>query len=87
VPFRGRLNFEKYIKTKGHRSGIKLYLQFDYGYVLNFWVYTGKDTNIEFNPDIGVSGSVFTTLIASYLNKGHSVYTDNWYTSPALSVV
>jgi hypothetical protein len=54
--------------------------------VSNFQIYTGKDTNIQLNPDIGVSGSVVATLIALYLNKGHTVYTDNWYNSPALSL-
>jgi hypothetical protein len=88
VLFKGRLNFKQYIKTKRHRFGIKLYLLCDCetGYVSNFRVYTGKDTNIELNPDLGVSGSVVTTLIAPYLNEGHTVYTDNWYTSPALSL-
>jgi hypothetical protein len=79
VLFKGRPNFKLFIKTKRHRFGIKLYLLCDCetGYVSNFRVYTGKDTNTELNPDMGVSGSVVTTLIALYLNKGHTVYTDN----------
>lgn len=47
---------------------------------------TRKDAVIELNLDMGMSGPVVTTLIALYLNKGHSVYTDNWYSSPSLSL-
>jgi hypothetical protein len=64
--------------------GIKLNLLCDWICVI--WVYTRQDTNNKFNPDIGVSGSLITTLIVSYLNKGHSVYVDNGYTSPAFSL-
>lgn len=31
-------------------------------------------------------GSVISTLIAPYMNEGHSVSTDNLYTCPALPV-
>jgi hypothetical protein len=84
VFFKGMLNFKQYIKTKMHMFGIKLYLLCGCkaGYVSNFRIYTRKDTNTELNPDIGVSGSVVTTFIAPYLTRGHTVHTDNWYTSP-----
>ncbi|XP_022904015.2 piggyBac transposable element-derived protein 4-like [Onthophagus taurus] len=87
VLFKGRLLFKQFIKTKRHRFGIKLFLLCDCetGYVLNFIVYTGKQTEIELYQDLGVSGSVVTTLMQPYLDKGHSLFTDNWYTSPTLS--
>ncbi|KAJ8976674.1 hypothetical protein NQ317_004757 [Molorchus minor] len=88
VLFKGRLRFKQYIKSKRHRFGIKLFLLCDCetGYVLNIIVYTGKTTDIEQFPDLGVSGSVVAHLIKPYLEKGHSLYTDNWYTSPTLSM-
>lgn len=87
VLFKGRLRFKQYIKSKRHRFGIKLFLLCDCetGYVLNIMVYLGKATEMEQFQDLGLSGSVVATLMKPYLNKGHSLYTDNWYTSPNLS--
>lgn len=87
VLFKGRLLFKQFIKSKSHRFGIKLFLLCDCetGYILDFIVYTGEQTEIELYQDLGVSGSVVTTLIQPYLDKGHSLFTDNWYTSPVLS--
>lgn len=36
------------------------------------------------NQDIGKSGAIVETLIKPYLGKGHTLYIDNWYPSPAL---
>ncbi|UYV68811.1 hypothetical protein LAZ67_6000940 [Cordylochernes scorpioides] len=33
---------------------------------------------------MGVSSSVITTLLQPYMNKGHSLWVDNWYSSPTL---
>lgn len=87
VLFKGRLHFKQFIRTKRHRFGIKLFLLCDCetGYVLDFIVYTGKSTEIDKYDDLGISGSVVTTLMRPYLEKGHSLFTDNWYTSPSLS--
>ncbi|KAJ8928450.1 hypothetical protein NQ314_018992 [Rhamnusium bicolor] len=42
-------------------------------------------TNIKSNdPNIGISGNIVMTLMKDYLDKGRILYTDNWYTSPAL---
>lgn len=89
VLFKGRLNFKQYIKTKRHRFGIKLYVICDCetGYILHFIVYIGKGT---YNPDeniagLGASGNIVAMLMNPYLNKGHSLYTDNFYSSPILS--
>lgn len=54
------------------------------GYVLDIVVYTGADSDIDMNPDIGISGSVVTTMLSDYLGKGHRMFVDNWYTSPTL---
>lgn len=58
----------------------------DTGYILDFIVYTGTTTNVkEFEgADIGKSGNIVMTLLEPYLEKGHTLFVDNWYTSPNL---
>lgn len=89
VLFKGRLVFKQYIKTKRHRFGIKLYVLCDCetGYVLNYLIYAGKDDQENTNKDIGlgISGAVVVKLLKPFLNKGHSFYSDNFYSSPILS--
>lgn len=86
--FKGRLFFKQYIPSKRHRFGIKFFVMCDCktGYILDFIIYTGGTTEIaNFDiENIGKSGSIVLTLMKDYLNKGHTVYVDNWYTSPAL---
>jgi hypothetical protein len=87
VLFKGRLMLKQYIKTKRHKFGIKLYILCDYetGYVLDFIVSTGAQMKMQSIPELGMSGGIVATLMKPYLNKGHSLYTDNYYTSPTLS--
>lgn len=89
VLFKGRLMFKQYIKTKRHRFGIKLYVLCDCetGFVLDFIVYVGTETldRAQEIEGLGASGSLVATLMEPYLNKGHTLYTDNFYSSPRLS--
>lgn len=88
VLFKGRLSFKQYIKTKRHKFGVKLFVLADCetDYVLDFIIYTGATTNlVASDPDLGISGAVVLTLMQPYLNLGHNLYTDNWYTSPILA--
>ena len=89
VLFKVRLIFKQYIKTKRHRFGIKLFVLCDCetGYILDYIVYTGSQTEIDHVETLGVTGSVVTTLMKPYLNKGHTLYTDNYYTSPTLCII
>ncbi|KAJ8966363.1 hypothetical protein NQ314_003564 [Rhamnusium bicolor] len=85
--FKGRLHFKQYIPSKRSRFGVQLFLTCDCktGFVLNFIIYTGATTDLlpdDFN--LGKSGQVVLTLLKKYLNKGHVLYIDNWYTSPSL---
>ncbi|RXN17129.1 piggyBac transposable element-derived 4-like protein [Labeo rohita] len=84
--WKGRLRFRQYIPSKRKRFGIKLFMLCDglTGYVLNVIVYTGSSTDITHTPGLGVSGSVVLTLLKPYLGRGHTLYVDNWYTSPSL---
>lgn len=87
VLFQGRLSFIQYIPSKRHRFGIKFFVICDCqtGYVLDFLVYSGSDIDIPSNDPHGFSGAVVKALMENYFNKNHILYTDNYYTSPALS--
>lgn len=87
--FKGRLIFKQYIPSKRHRFGIKLFVLCDCetGIVLDMIVYTGTDIDIpkvSKNDPTGMSGAIVKRLMAPYMGRGHILYTDNWYTSPAL---
>ncbi|KAJ8928125.1 hypothetical protein NQ314_019351 [Rhamnusium bicolor] len=84
--FKGRLAFKQFIPSKRHRFGVKLFILCDCetSYILDFIIYTGSSTEITQFPEVGISGSIVLTLLEKYLNNGHSLYVDNWYTSPSL---
>jgi hypothetical protein len=84
--WKGRLSFKQYIPSKRHRFGVKLFLLCDCEtkFVLNLIVYTGAETEIDSHPEIGISGSVVLTLMKNYLKNNHTLFIDNWYSSPTL---
>ena len=86
VLWKGRLSFKQYIPSKRSRFGIKLFLLCDVftGIILDFIVYTGATTDIKKTPELGVSGSVVMTLLEPYLDQGHNLFVDNWFTSVRL---
>ena len=86
VLWKGRLVFKQSIPTKGHRFGIKVFVICDCqtGVVLDFIVYTGSSTEFKLDKNLGKSSSVVMTLMKPYLNKGHALFLDNWYSSPRL---
>jgi len=79
-PFRGRVHFRVYMKNKPHKYGMKLYILSDAltGYTLKFEIYPRK--NQEDNSII----ALFDRLLENYYYKGHTVFMDRFYTSPAL---
>ena len=84
--WKGRLGFKQYIPSKRHRFGIKSFCLVDCKtkFVLDFIVYTGSSMEYQITPELGLSGSVVMELMRRYLNKGHHLYVDNWFASPAL---
>jgi hypothetical protein len=80
-PFRGRVGFRIYMKNKPNKYGLKLYLLCDAatGFVLNCEIYTGSIGN----KDNSVKG-VVERLCTNYFGKGHCIFMDRFYTSPAL---
>uniref|UniRef100_A0A3P8TSD3 PiggyBac transposable element-derived protein domain-containing protein n=1 Tax=Amphiprion percula TaxID=161767 RepID=A0A3P8TSD3_AMPPE len=71
---------EMIIAFKG-RSTLKL--EVSSGYVLQWSMYTGQNTHDDEN--IGATHLIVRQLLAPYTGKGHEVYMDSYYTSPAIS--
>lgn len=84
--WKGRLQFKQYIPYNRHRFEIKLFVLCDCktGFVLDYLVYTGDNKHLHFIDSLQQSDSVISTLMEPYLNKGHIIYMDNWYSSPLL---
>lgn len=84
--WKGRLSFKQYIPSKRHRFGVKLFMlcDCDTKFVLNFIVYTGAETELDNHPEVGIPGSVVLTLMKNYLKKNHTLFIDNWFSSPTL---
>lgn len=86
VPFKGRLSFKQYMKDKPCKFEIKFLMLADATstYCWNFDVYVGK-YGTEINRTFGLSAHVVIDLLRGLENKGHCVFTDNFYTSPTLA--
>jgi len=85
--FKGRLSFKQYIPSKRTRFGVKTFVLCDCisGYVLDLIIYTGATTLVEaVYEGIGKSGNIVMELLSPYLGNGHTIYMDNWFTSPKL---
>nr|CAI5852794.1 unnamed protein product [Callosobruchus analis] len=82
VPFRGRLKFCQYIKGKRHKLGIKLFkLCMSGGYLLHAKIYCGQDKV----DGMSVATKVVLELLETSLDKGLTLYTDNWYNKYGVS--
>jgi len=86
VLWKGKLKFKQFLPLKRHRFGMKIFELADCetGFLLDFIVYTGSDTDYE-KFDLGVSDDIVAHFMQPYCNEGRVLYTDNWYTSPQLS--
>ena len=84
IAFRGRLSFKQYMPAKPTKYGIKVWMAADSsnGYVLNFDVYLGKETNQR--RIYGLGYDVVTKMIRPFMNKHHHVYFDNFFSSTTL---
>lgn len=86
--WKGRLGWKQFIRTKRARFGIKSFdlCECKTGYVYNSSIYTGKGTDNTGDSELGLSGSMVMHLMGPLLEKGRTVYLDNWYSSPKLYV-
>ena len=82
---RCRISFLQYLPKKPTKFGIKVFVNSEAktGYVLTFQVYTGKLSDTE-SSSKGVAHRVVMDLVDPYLGKGHWLFTENYYSSPAL---
>ncbi|XP_069160488.1 piggyBac transposable element-derived protein 4-like [Procambarus clarkii] len=85
--FNGYVAFKQYIPSKRNRFGLKSFVLCDCetGYVLHMIRYSASDVDIPGNDQHGFLGSVVKSLMAPWMNKGHILYTDNYYTSLLLA--
>ncbi|XP_062848170.1 piggyBac transposable element-derived protein 4-like [Trichomycterus rosablanca] len=84
VKSKGRSGFKQYMKGKPTRWGFKLWViaTSNSGYTLDFDVYTGSlDGRIT---DLAIK--VIEDLVQPFKNQGHTVWFDNFYTSPTVMV-
>jgi hypothetical protein len=80
----GSLPFLVITPSKRHRFGIKTFVICccETRFMMDFTVYTGANTEIIPDSELGVSGAVIQTLMEKYLQKGHTLWVDNWYSNP-----
>lgn len=85
VPWRGRLIFRKYIPTKSHKYGIKVFkLCSTEGYTWSVKVYSGRDNSER--QQVSIAENVCIELADKLLNEGRTLFVDNFYTSYELAV-
>ena len=92
--WKGWFSHKVYNLRKPSKFHIKLYkvCEADSGYVITFEVYIGKanSTCIQMSKPINTTVNDTTKLVlgllekGQLLDKGHNIFTDNYYTSPEL---
>lgn len=85
IAFRGRCSFRMYLKNKPDKYGLKLQCICDAKthYLLNAFVYTGKDTHSG-NPNpkkLSIPTQDVLSLIPPIANSNRNITGDNWFTS------
>jgi hypothetical protein len=78
--FKGRAHIKQYIPSKPHKWGYKIYCLSSEDYLLRFEVYAGKE---ERSAD-GATYDTVMRMLQGYEDRAHILFTDNWFTSPAL---
>jgi len=81
VAFKGRSPIKQYIPSKPHKWGYKIYCLASDDYLLHFEVYQGKE---EHPSPLGSTYDTVMRMTAEYQHQQHFLFTDNWFTSPAV---
>ena len=86
IAFKGKCSWVVYKPQKPHKWGMNAWVLTDAtnGYVYNWSLYTGKSVNEEPQADVGLTHRVVTDLVDVVYDKGHIIYMDNYFSSPAL---
>lgn len=85
MKFKGRLGCVVFVRIKRARYGIKFYklCESNTGYCMNFKIYTGD--NQDSSADcLNVSETVVKELSKLIIDKGYTLFLDNWYSSPKI---
>lgn len=89
--WKGWLDIKQFIKNKAASVGIKTFevCESQTGYLWRFKVHAGREetTETEITPVSGVIATLVLELLKGLENKGHTVWMDNFYNSPALARV
>lgn len=85
IAFRGRSALKQYNPRKPNKYGFKAFVLSEActGYVLGWSLYTGHDADEA--SQLGATHLIVRRLMAPYLGKGHEVYMDSYYTTPAIA--
>ena len=81
VAYKGRSPVKQYIPSKPHKWGYKVWCLSSDDYLLHFEIYGGKEGAPS---DAGATIDTVLRMTAAYQQKQHVLYTDSWFTSPAL---
>lgn len=83
MKYKGRLAYKQYNPSKRARFGLKIYklCEASTGFCHKFKIYTGQD---KINVHDSASHNVVMDLSKSIINKGYTLFLDNWYSSPDL---
>jgi hypothetical protein len=86
IKFRGRLCYIQSNPQKRARFGIRIYkiCESVSGYCLGFCICTGKKPAQAETQGILSRKAIVMELMEPYLQNGHTVFIDNWFTSPSL---
>ena len=79
--YKGRSPIKQYIPSKPHKWGYKIWCLCSEDYLLHFEVYAGKENDPS---DAGATVDTVLRMTAAYQQQQLVLYTDSWFTSPAL---
>jgi hypothetical protein len=82
VAFKGRSPIKQYIPSKPHKWGYKIWCLASDDYLLHFEIYTGRE---DAPSDAGATVDTALRMTAAYQHQQRVLFTDNWFTSPALA--
>ncbi|KAM4583571.1 piggyBac transposable element-derived protein 4-like [Odontesthes bonariensis] len=87
IAFKGKSTLKMYNPNKPDKYGYKVFVlsEVKTGYVLQWNMYTGANAAHDTDTDLGATHLIVRQLMAPYINKGHEVYMDSYYTSPAVA--
>jgi len=81
VAFKGRSPIKQYIPSKPHKWGYKVWCLASDDYLLHFEIYEGAE---DAPSDAGATVDTALRMTAHYQQQQYVLFTDNWFTSPAL---